>query len=712
MALAEHPPLPSGAHHAPKEDGCGCCGHDTHSHHSQDQATQPPPAHDACCATHAAGASAGTGIARSAFLRLLDVWLAVFAAVAAWLIAEPAATAALLAASVALAGWRLPQRAARSLRRCRPDIQLLMTLAVIGAVFLGELAEAASVTILFAIAEALEAWGARYAKASVAALLEPAPEMARVLGDRPEAEGHAHSCSHKHDHHNHTHHQPYGQMIPVGQVVTGAKVYVLPGERIPVDGVVLSGESTVNEAALTGEPLPQPCRAGEAVLAGAINGPGALTLVASRPGSDTTLARMLRLMQETRSRRAPAEQMVQRFALYYTPAMIALAGLIAVVPPLVLGRGWGDSLYGALVVLVIGCPCALVIAAPTTIAAGLACAARRGVLVKGGAYLELPARLRAIAFDKTGTLTEGKPLVVAIEPLDGQGERELLHLAAQIEVASEHPIGRAIVAEARRQGWQPDAEPPVRAEAWPGEGIRVVLSEGDSALWAGTERCARRMGIIIAPDLQVRLDHHAARGEVAVMVGDEAAVAGIVALRDAVRPSAAGAIRGLRAAGIEEIRLLTGDREPAARRLAEELKLDHYEAALLPDAKLRAVEAMMTRWGTVAMMGDGLNDAPALAASSLGVAVSAAASPATLETADVALLGDDLTRLPWLVLHSRRTLGILRQNIALAVGTKGLFMLLAAMGHATMWMAVLADTGLTVVVVLNSLRALHPGRDA
>ena len=628
-------------------------------------------------------------------------------------------------AAVVLGGWHIAPRAWLAARRLRPDMNLLMTIAVLGALAVGEWFEAGSVTFLFGLALWLESWSVGRARRAIQALVSLTPPTARYLCPRD------------------------GDVLegPVAEVPLGAIVLVRPGERIPLDGTVTRGTTSVDEAPLTGEALPVAKAPGDAVFAGTINGDGAIELRAEKAAADTTMARIVRMVEEAQARRAPSEQWVERFARVYTPAMMWLALGIAVVPPLAFGGDWGRWVYEALVVLVIACPCALVISTPVAIVAGLTTAARAGVLIKGGVFLELPARLRAVALDKTGTLTRGEPAVTEIVPLDAAHTPELvLARAAALEAGSTHPLARAIVRRAAVQGvaWEPArdlrARPGLGAEGviegrpfWIGshrflhERLREAAGARDAAALAGAGGSPSAAGAAAAAAAPAdgegeRLHARAAELERAgcsvVMLGTAGHVCGLIALADQVRPEAAAAVRGLRAAGVDKVVMLTGDHEGAARAAADAAGVDSYAFDLLPADKAARLRMLAEKYRHVAMVGDGINDAPALASSALGIAMGAAGSDVAIETADIALLTDDLRRLPWLVRHSRRTLRAIRENIAFSLAVKGAFLALALSGVATLWMAIAADMGASLAVILNSLRLLddqiarrNPGLD-
>jgi Cd2+/Zn2+-exporting ATPase len=590
----------------------------------------------------------------------------------------PLAARVLYGLGVLTAFWLVLPKAWLAARRLRPDMNLLMTVAVTGAVVIGEWFEASTVAFLFALSLALESWSVGRARRAVAALLDLTPPTARLLADDGSE-----------------------RQVPVEQVPVGSLLLVKPGERIPLDGRVVRGSSHVNQAPITGESVPVPKSPGESVFAGTINGDGALEVESTKPASDTTLAHIIRLVGEAQSRRAPTEQWVDRFARVYTPVVLGFAVAVFVVPPLLLGGAWSEWFYRALVLLVIACPCALVISTPVSIVAALTAAARHGVLLKGGVFVEMPGRLRAVAFDKTGTLTEGRPAVVEVVPLEGCDESSLLELAAGLEARSEHPLGRAIVEYAKARGT------PIR----PAEDFQIIPGKGATGrwqgrpCWLGSQRYLTERGQETEA-VRRRLEALSGPGRTVVAVGDDAKVCGLIALADAVRPEAGPSLRALREAGVPHIILLTGDNEATARAVARETGIDDVRAGLLPADKVQAVESLVAEFGNVAMVGDGVNDAPALARASLGIAMGAAGTDAAIETADVALMSDDLTRLPWLVRHSRRTLRVIRQNIAISLGVKAAFVALTLAGHSSLWAAIAADMGASLVVIFNGLRLL------
>ncbi len=489
--------------------------------------------------------------------------------------------------------------------------------------------------------------------------------------------------------------------MPAAETTAGTRFVVRPGERIPLDGRVTAGRSSVDQAPITGESVPVAKESGDEVFAGTINGDGALDVESTKAAEDTTLARIIRMVEEAHSRRASVEQWVEKFAAVYTPAIIVLALGIFLIPPLAAGAAWADWFYRALVLLVIACPCALVISTPVSIVAALACSAREGVLVKGGVFIERPAQLKAIAFDKTGTLTCGQPTVVSVVPLAGHTEDELIERAAALEARSAHPLARAVTAHAAVRGIE--TRPAGDVQVLKGRGVTGTFN--GEPFWLGSHRYLAERG-----QTEAAIDEMAEAlerdGTTVVAIGNEQHVCGLLAIADTVRPDAAAALRALHAGGIEHVVMLTGDNRATAEAIARQVGIDEVHAELLPEDKVDVVDRLVAKYGEVAMVGDGVNDAPAMARASFGIAMGAAGSDAAIETADIALMTDDLQRLPWLVSHSRRTFGIIRQNIVFALGVKAAFVVLTFVGFATLWGAIAADVGASLVVVSNALRLL------
>ena len=595
------------------------------------------------------------------------------------LASTPLPSMVLYAVAVLCAARYVAPKAWLAAKRLRPDMNLLMMVAVAGAIGIGAWFEAATVSFFFALALALEAWSLGRARRAVAALMELAPPTARVkLEDGSERD------------------------VPAAEVRIGAHIIVRPGDKVPLDGRVAAGESEVNQAPITGESVPVFKAEGDEVFAGTINGEGALDVVTTKAANDTTLAQIIRMVGSAQSRRAPSEQWVEKFARVYTPVVMVLAIAIFLAPPLLLGGAWDVWFYRALVLLVIACPCALVISTPVTIVAALAGAAKQGVLVKGGTHLETPAHLKAIAMDKTGTLTEGRPQVVEIVPLGGRTETDILGLAAALEARSGHPIARAILAKATE----------FKIAAEPAEGVQAIVGRGVTGrvagreTWLGSRRYLEERGINSDAVLQ-RADALSSAGRTIVGVGIGQEIWGFVAVADGVRPEARNIVTALHHAGVKHVVMLTGDNRATAEAIAKQTGIDEVRAELLPADKVAAVEDLVRRYGSVAMVGDGVNDAPAMGRATLGIAMGAMGSDAAIETADVALMSDDLSKLPWLVRHSRATLSVIRQNVAFSIAVKLVFTALTVIGLASLWGAIAADVGASLLVVLNGLRLLN-----
>ena len=588
---------------------------------------------------------------------------------------EVARVAAYLSAIV-VGGLPIFRAAVAGLRARHLDMNVLMSAATVGAVGIGEWAEAASVVVLFAAGNALQVYAIDRTRGAVRALVRLTPNEVLVRRGGSEA------------------------VVPAEEVGVGETIVVRPGERLAVDGVVAEGASAVDEAPVTGESVPVEKGEGDNVYSGSLNGSGGLVVRATKRAGDSTLQRIARLVEEAQAKKAPAEQFVDRFSRVYTPIVVAAAVALAVVPPL-LGGGFGEWFYRALALLIIACPCALVISTPVTVVSGIGAASRRGILIKGGAALEAAGRLKALAFDKTGTLTEGRPVVSSAAALDGKGEGEVLTLAAALERRSEHPLAHAILTAAD------GAElPPVSGfTSIAGRGAEGEV--GGKRYLIGSPRLFSEKGIDLDGAGEA-LGAVERAGETPVVLGDDDGPLAVFGLSDSLRPDAKATVETLRASGVGEIVMLTGDAEAPARRVAGELGIE-YRARLLPEQKIEAVRELVAEHGDAGMVGDGVNDAPALAASSVGFAMGAAGTDVALETADVALMQDDLPKLAEAVRLSRSAERIIRQNVAVSIAIKGLFVLLAPFGLVALWLAVLADMGTSIAVTLNGLRLFRKG---
>ena len=554
------------------------------------------------------------------------------------------------------------------------SIETLMVTAALGAAVIGAAEEAAFVVLLFAVGELLENVAAGRARDGIRALAALMPRTARRIGlDGATTE------------------------VPADALAVGDLVLVRPGDRVPCDGVIEEGQSALDESPVTGESIPVHRGPGEAVLAGSVNADGVLRLRVTRAAADNTIARIIHMVEQATASRAPTQRFIERFSAWWTPGAMAVALLVILVPPFALGWDWWTSVYRGLAVLLIACPCALVISVPAAMASGLAAGARRGLLLKGGAALEAIGQARTVAFDKTGTLTEGRPRVTDVLPAEGEANA-VLRLAAAVEQGSAHPLAKAILAEAAAQGI---VLPAVRAAAAiPGRAVAANV-EG-RRVGVGSPNWARETGVELPAGLADALDRLQGEGKTVSVVAANRVALGLVALRDEPRADAATGVAALSALGLRSV-MLTGDNRRTGEAIAASLGLE-AKAELLPDAKLREIAALREA-GPVVMVGDGINDAPALAAASVGVAMGGGTDVA-LETADAAVLKDRVTGVAELVALSRATIANVKQNVVLAVGLKGVFLVTTLLGVTGLWPAIFADTGATVLVTLNALRLL------
>ena len=605
------------------------------------------------------------------------VWLLGGLVVAAWTLAHvfPAQAYWLYVAATLVAVFPFGRRAVALARAGSPfSIETLMVVAALGAVVIGAAEEAAFVVVLFAVGELLENVAAGQARAGIKALANLLPRTARV-----ERNGTV-------------------QDLPADRLALGDVVQIRPGDRVPCDGLILEGQSAVDESPVTGESIPVARGPGEPVVAGSVNTAALLRVRVTATAADNTLSRVIKLVEEATASRAPTQRFIEKFATYWTPGAMVVSALVILVPPLLGGADWGTWIYRGLSVLLIACPCALVISVPASMASALSAGAQRGLLVKGGAALETIGKAMTVAFDKTGTLTTGKPRVTNVLPAPGVTEPELLRLAAGVEAGSAHPLALAILQAAAAQGIEP---PPSRAAAAvPG---RAAVATVDGARIAvGSPGYAVERGIVLG-DLGARVTALEEDGKTAVVVFAPGRLLGVLALRDEPRDDAQAAIAALKGMGVASV-MLTGDNERTGRAIAAGLGMD-VRAGLLPEQKLREIESLRAR-GPVVMVGDGINDAPALAAASVGVAMGGGTAVA-LETADAALLRERVTGVAELVALSRATLSNVKQNVAVAVGLKLVFLVTTLLGLTGLWPAILADTGATVLVTLNALRLLR-----
>lgn len=584
----------------------------------------------------------------------------------------------LFVTAMLLGGWGNFRKAFYSLRSLDFNMSVLMSVAVLGAMAIGQWEEGAVVAFLYAVSEMLKSWSMERARRSIRDLMEIAPKAARLRRNGQEAE------------------------VPVEEIRIGDIMIIRPGEKIAMDGLIIRGESAVNQAAITGESVPAEKRPGDEVYAGTLNTHGSLEVQVTKRVADTAIAKIIHMVEEAQTQRAPSQAFVDRFARGYTPAVLALAAAIVLIPPLVLGYAWGPWIYRGLSLLVVACPCALVVSTPVAIVSAIGNAARNGVLIKGGIYLEEAGSLAAVAFDKTGTLTKGEPAVTDIIPLGALSEDELLQRAASLEARSEHPLAVAVVKAAEAHG--------LKAEA--ADGFSALMGRGaqgrvdGQTISIGNLRLFEERGISTAPLLD-RVRRLQEEGKTAMVMGSEQGFLGIIAVADEVRTVSRKALADLKRAGIRKTVMLTGDNEATARAIAARVGIDEYRADLLPQDKVSALQGLLKEHGKVAMVGDGINDAPALALATVGIAMGGAGTDTALETADIALMADDLSRLPFTIRLSRAALQIIRQNITFALAVKAAAVLAVFPGWLTLWLAILADMGATVLVTLNSIRLLR-----
>ncbi|WP_321941529.1 heavy metal translocating P-type ATPase [Paraburkholderia tropica] len=629
-----------------------------------------------------AGLAPGVGLAlRQKLLLAASGVAAAGAEVLAWTTGHETGVPVLICAVVSLLCAGLPtlRKGWIALKNFTINIYFLMSLAVAGAIVIGKWPEAAMVVFLFALAEQIEALSLERARNAIRSLTALAPETADVWSAGE------------------------WRTLAVADVAVDSRIRVRTGERVPLDARVESGRAALDQAPITGESLPVDKAQGDALYAGSIVVDGVVEARVTAVARDSTLARIAAAVQEAQAQRAPTQRFVDQFARYYTPAVVALAVLIAVAGPLAFGGAWSAWLYKALVLLVIACPCALVVSTPVTVVSGLAAAARAGILVKGGVWLERGRLLKAVALDKTGTLTRGQPALTDAFALGALSVDDALHLAASLDDASTHPVARAVVA-----GWRTRAEQGAQAALVAVDDFAVLNGLGVKGriageVWhLGNHRLVESLGVC-SPDLEARLATLETQGKTAIVLCSPREAVALFAVADAVRPESADTVRALKQLGVTPV-MLTGDNPATARAIAAQLGIDDARGNLLPQDKQDAVADLSARHGMTAMVGDGVNDAPALARADIGFAMGAAGTATALETADVAIMDDDPRKIAAFVGLSRKVSAVLMQNIALALGIKAVFLVLALAGEATLWMAVFADVGASLLVVANGLR--------
>lgn len=607
-------------------------------------------------------------------------FIALFFVVAAYMTAgyvgeESKVVIGLYFMAILVGGYNIFITGFKNLLKLDFDMKTLMTIAIIGAAIIGEWEEAAIVVFLFAVSEALEAYSMNKARQSIETLMDIAPPVALI----------------KQVHGNHTHEVE----VPTENVKIGDILIVKPGQKIAMDGIVINGMSTINEAPITGESIPVKKMIDDEVFAGTLNEEGALEVRVTKLVHDTTIAKIIHLVEEAQAEKAPSQKFVDRFAKYYTPAIVVIAMLVAVIPSLITGN-WQDWIYQGLAVLVVGCPCALVISTPVAIVTAIGNAARQGVLIKGGVYLEELGRIKAVAFDKTGTLTKGAPEVTNIVA-NNVSEKELLALVAAVEEKSQHPLARAVLSKTYKEKVAPAIATDFQSVT--GKGAYATI-DGQN-VYVGSKKWISSI-TTINENLEQQIATFAAQGKSVIVAARNSECIGILAIADKIRQESKEVI-----AALDRSIMLTGDAPLTAEAIADELGIKDVRAGLLPEHKLEAIKELQAKYGAVAMVGDGVNDAPALAAASVGIAMGGAGTDAALETADIALMGDDLTKLPYTIRLSKKTLSIIKQNITFAIGLKLIALLLVIPGWLTLWIAIFADMGATLLVVLNSLRLLN-----
>lgn len=607
---------------------------------------------------------------------------ALFSELAAYFLGTEQSTWSIIPALLAmvLSGSPTFKKGWLALRTKAMNINSLMLIAISGAVLIGEWPEAAMVTVLFALAERIERYSLDKARLAIRSLMQIAPEVARVKMDNGQ-----------------------WQTMPVEEVPLEAVFRVRPGERIPLDGVVISGQSTVNQAPITGESMPVVKQVGDEVFAGSLNEHGAFEVQVTKASGDTLLAKIGKAIEQAQAERAPTQRFVDQFAKYYTPIMVLIAVLIALFPPLALGYPFYDWLYKALTLLVIACPCALVISTPVTVVSGLAAAAKHGLLIKGGSYLETGYRLKLIALDKTGTLTEGKPIVTDFIVYDkSQTKEQLLLLAASLDSHSEHPVAHALVTYWQQEQSNSSLLDVEEFFALPGRGVKGLVQQ--ELYYIGNHQLAEDNQVCNSA-IEQALKRLEEEGKTTVILSNSSTVLAVFAVADTLRTTSQWAIARLHQQGIKTA-MLTGDNAVTAHAIAKQVGIDEVKANVLPTDKLQAIDFLIEQYKAVGMVGDGINDAPALAKATVSFAMGKGTDTA-LETADVALMNDNLAMLPLYIDLSRNTARILRQNISLSIAIKGIFFFLALAGIATLWMAVFADMGASLIVVVNGLRLLN-----
>lgn len=586
------------------------------------------------------------------------------------------------AVSIVVGGYRLFSTGIKNLFRLEFDMRTLMTIAVIGAAIIGEWGEGATVVILFAISEALETYSMDKARQSIRSLMDIAPKEALIRRGNKEF------------------------TVEVDDIQIGDIMIVKPGQKIAMDGMVVKGFSAVNQAAITGESVPVAKTVDDEVFAGTLNEEGLLEVKVTKHVDDTTIAKIIHLVEEAQAERAPSQAFVDRFAKYYTPIIMLIALGVAVVPPLFFGADWDKWIYQGLAVLVVGCPCALIISTPVSIVTAIGNAARNGVLIKGGIHLEEMGAIKAIAFDKTGTLTHGVPVVTDYLPQPETDANDLLTIIAALENGSQHPLASAIMKKAEQDNL-PYKELGIKEfSSITGKGIKGIVDE--KMYYVGSPNLFDEILTTDIPEnLKSTISELQNQGKTVMVAGNETEILGLLAVADEVRGNSKAVLQKLHSIGIQETIMLTGDNTGTAKAIGNQVGVSNIQAELLPQDKLAFIKELRNKYDRVAMVGDGVNDAPALAASTVGIAMGGAGTDTALETADIALMADDLGKLPFTVKLSRKALAIIKQNITFSLGIKLVALLLVIPGWLTLWIAIFADMGATLIVTLNGLRLLR-----
>jgi Cd2+/Zn2+-exporting ATPase len=582
--------------------------------------------------------------------------------------------------SIGFGGWKVALKGMKAVRNLSLDMNFLMSIAVAGALAIGHPAEGAAVIFLFAVSLLLESMSIERSRRALDSLMKLAPQAATIRITSGE------------------------EVVPIESVPLGATMIIRPGERIPLDGIVSSGFSSVDQSPITGESIPIAKSPGEPVYAGSFNQRGSLDARVTKISADSTLATIIHMIEEAQSKKAPVQTFIEKFAAYYTPAVFLAALALVALPPLAFGASFDVWFYRGLVLLVIACPCALVISTPVTVVSALTSAARLGILIKGGRHLEQLASVRALALDKTGTLTMGQPTITDIIPVNSLSSNEILRIAAAVEMRSEHHLADAFLRRADQEKIDLEGITVEQFDSITGKGIKATVNS--KIYWIGNHPLVEEIGVC-SPDLEALLSSLEREGKTSVVLTDESDALGVIGIADQLRPESSQAVQALHSQGIRPVVLLTGDNRGAAEAIGRNLGVDETRYELMPADKLRAIRSLQSKHGVVAMVGDGINDGPALAAADVGIAMGGVGSDTALETSDVVLMSDNLMRIPEAMHLGKRALSIIRQNIAIALAVKAFFLGLGVLGMTSLWLAILADDGATLVVILNSLRLLR-----